>query len=85
MDVLKFNEWVENSICISTGLNRQINVFSLQARRSFYKSDVVSLYHGESVLNDLEKGVKSEILYKVYKDNYDWIQAQHQQQLMQQN
>ena len=74
---LSFGDWVENSVYISSNSEGSIKVFSLQNTRLFYESNIISSYNGESVLNDLKKGQKSEILHKIYTSNYNWIQAQY--------
>ncbi len=74
---LSFGDWVKNSVCISSNAEGSIKVFSLQNTRLFYESNIISSYNGESVLNDLEKGQKSEILHKIYTSNYNWIQSQY--------
>lgn len=70
-DILSYREWCENSIAISTS-SGITSIFSLQQRNLFLSGD-------ESLKNKLyDKHERGAILLKLYQDNFDWIQEQHQ-------
>lgn len=70
-DILSYREWCENSVAIGTS-NGTTSIFSLQQKNLFLSGD-------ESLKKKLEdKNERGAILLKVYRNNFDWIQEQHQ-------
>lgn len=78
IDILSYREWLENSVAISTS-NGTTSIFSLQQKNLFLSGD-------ESLKKKLDdKHERGGILLKVYQDNFDWIQKQHQLWLKENN
>ena len=70
-DILSYYEWKNNSVAIGTS-NGTTGIFSLQEKKLFLAGD-------ESLKKKMEdKNEKGAILLKLYRDNFDWIQEQHQ-------
>ena len=74
-DILTYEEWVAVSVMVSKS-NGQINIFSLQERKSFLIGDA---YTYQPILED--KNERGALFLKIYNDNYVWIQQQHQKWL----
>lgn len=84
LDILTFEEWVANSICVSTR-GGSVKVISLQASKIFL--DIRQVFvevKNDSIVKNLERGRNSSYLKEIYQKHYDWIQDQHQKWLSKQ-
>lgn len=73
LDILTFREWKENSVGVSHTMDGTYSIWSRQNRKTFMVGDEFKL--GVKIKDKLEYGA---LLYKIYQDNFDWIQEQHQ-------
>lgn len=70
-DILTFRDWKENSIGFVFAQGA-VSVISLQKKKKF-------LTGNHDLRKKLENKHKvSHILLKIYRNNFDWIQEQHQ-------
>lgn len=74
VDILSFNEWVTTSIYISTS-DGITSVNSRQNAKCFFSTN------SKDEVDELKENkdpMMSKILGKIYNDNNNWIQEQHQ-------
>lgn len=73
VDILTFNEWLENSVYVVKS-NGIASICSRQNKKEFRSEQV---RHYELI----EEGTPEDRNFywmKIYSENYDWIQEQHQ-------
>jgi len=73
-DELSLREWATNSIFISTS-EGVTSVNSRQDSKCFFSTDSP---REVKELKETKDRLMSNIICKIYRDNYDWIQEQHQ-------